>query len=35
MPVWENTEIETLLLAIFSFLLFLHSAEVHSVILNF
>ena len=30
----ENTEIKTLLLAIFDFLFFLHSAQIHSLILN-
>ena len=35
MPVWKITEIKTLLLAIFDFFFFLHSAETHSLILNF
>ena len=35
MPVWKITKIKTLLSALFDFLFFLHSAEIHSLILNF
>ena len=35
MPVWKITEIKTLLSAIFDFLFFLHSAQIHSLLLNF
>ena len=34
-PVWKITKIKTLLLAIFEFLFFLHTAQIHSFILNF
>ena len=35
MPVWKINKIKTLLSAFFNFLLFLHSAQIHSFILNF
>ena len=35
MLVWKITKIKTLLSAIFDFLFFLHSAQIHSFILNF
>ena len=35
MPVWKITEIKTLSSALFDFLFFLYSAEIHRIILNF
>ena len=35
MPVWKITKIKALLLSIFDFLFFLHSAQINSLTLNF